>query len=148
MTELDALQSALAGVHAATWGYGLLAARLANSDASDDSAQRLAARAHGELRGLGDELVAMLHERGTEPVAAEPAYELPFPLEEVDDLRRLAVHLEDGCAPRLAEVVAHAQGAELRAWAAQALSASAVRRVRFDAEPQAFPGLPNMEPQR
>lgn len=135
MTEVDGLQTVLAGAHAAAWGYSLAGARL-----SGDAADRAAA-GYEAVRDLRDATVTLLTEREAEPVAAEPAYQLPFEVSGPDSARRLAVHLEDRLAPLLADLVAAAKSDAVRVFAADALTASGLRRLGWDASPTAFPGL-------
>lgn len=134
--EIDALQAALAGVHAAIWGYAIIAPTF-DADA-DETAVSDAYTAH---RALRDELSAFLTARRTTAVAAEPAYALPFPVPDADAARRLAIHLENGCAPLLGALVGGAETPAIRTFAANALSASVRRRARFGGQPVAFPGL-------
>ena len=83
MTPLDALQTALAAEHAALHVYGALGARTSISATPGLYAELVAA--HDAHRDLRDELTERIREAGAEPVAAEPAYELPAPLATPDD---------------------------------------------------------------
>ena len=71
-TEIAALQGALAAEHAAVYGYGVVGAMLAGTAQAD---ARTDWTAHQVAR---DTLAAMLTKLGATPVAASPAYELPF----------------------------------------------------------------------
>ena len=133
--ESRALAHALAGAHAALWGYGVVAPRVPEAQERPAAADALVA-----CRALRDALTAEFRARGATPVAAEPAYALPFPVDGGASARRLAVHLEDGLAPLLGDLVASAQDPDLRAYAADALAASARRRVAWGAPPSALPG--------
>lgn len=134
--EVDALQAALAGVHAALWGYAVAAPRF---DAEADEVA--VSDAYTACRALRDELTTFLTAKGATPVAAEPAYALPFPVQDAEAASRLAIHLENGCASLLGAVVSGAATAAIRTFAANALTASVRRRARFGGQPVAFPGL-------
>ena len=70
--SVAALQGALAAEHAAVYGYGVVGAMLAGSEQADARADWTA---HQVAR---DTLAAMLTKLGATPVAASPAYGLPF----------------------------------------------------------------------
>lgn len=133
--EIRALQAALAGEHAALWGYGVLGPRLAEEE------RYLAYEAydaHHRLRGRLQDLVVR---RRAEPVAAAAGYRLPFPVDGPASARRLARHLEEGCARLYADLVAAARGDGLRTFAATELAACGARRLTWGGTPVAFPGL-------
>ncbi len=69
-----ALQVALTAEHAAVYGYGVAGAHLAGAR------QKAAARAWAGHMAAQDTLAAMITALGAEPVAAAPAYRLPFPV--------------------------------------------------------------------
>lgn len=79
--------------------------------------------------------------RKAEPVAALAGYRLPFPVDGPAPARRLARHLEEGCAELYADLVAAARGAGLRTFAATELTACCTRRSAWRGSPVAFPGL-------
>src|ERR1700748_1165448 len=85
-----ALQAALAAEHAAVYGYGVLGAMLSGSGQADARADWAA---HQVAR---DTLVAMLAKLDVTPVAASPAYQLPFPVTSAKSAAKLAVTLEEG----------------------------------------------------
>ena len=71
-TQIAALQAALAAEHAAVYGYGVAGAMLTRAALAQ-------ARSHWTAHLVArDTLEAMLTELGAVPVAASPAYELPF----------------------------------------------------------------------
>jgi hypothetical protein len=72
--EAKALNAALAAEHAAVWGYGVVGATLPADK------KKLATEAETAHRDARDGLVALLSEQGADPVDAEGAYELPFPV--------------------------------------------------------------------
>lgn len=132
---IDALQGALAAEHAAIYGYGVVGAMLAGpaqSDARDDWISHQVAR---------DNLVAMLTRLGAPPVAASPAYRLPFAVTDATSAERLAVTLEDGVTRAYLGVVAVNDPA-LRSFGARAMQTSANRAVAWGGATVAFPGMP------
>jgi hypothetical protein len=136
VTELEALQAALAAEHATVYGYGVVGAVLRGQ--SRDYAST-ALDAHIELRDRLIGLVVSLH---ATPVAAQPAYRLPMPVTDHASARDLAAHLEEGNAGALWDVVAaSASGSHLRSLAIGWLSDTAVRAAHWGAR-QALPGQP------
>ena len=133
--EVAALQQALAGVHAAVWGYGVLGPHLGTDEARGTSTYHL-------YRRLRDKIIAVLQDRSAAPVAAEAGYALPFQVTDATTARRLAVHLENGCAAVFADLVAGAETEGIRTFARGLLHDCADRRLDWGAEPVAFPGLP------
>lgn len=135
-TELAALRAALAGEHAAMWGYGVLGPRLSSEQAG------WARRSYESHRVSRDRLETLLLDRGVDPDPARPAYELPFPVDGPGSARRLARHLEDGCAAVYADLVAATADPDLRTLAASQLVECARRGLDYGGKPVAFPGLP------
>ncbi|MGH3489322.1 MAG: ferritin-like domain-containing protein [Actinopolymorphaceae bacterium] len=133
--EIAALQQALAGIHAAVWGYGVLGPRLGVEEARGR-------QTYATYRSLRDQVAALIRDRSSVPVAAEAAYALPFEVSGVATAKRLAVHLEDGCAAVFADLVADADLPAVKAFAARLLHECAERRLAWGGEPVAFPGLP------
>jgi hypothetical protein len=136
VTPIAALQAALAGEHAAIYGYSVIGGRF---DA-DSGVVRLAIEAHSEHRAVRDALVEALLGREESPVPTEPGYELPAPVDGAGAARALARQVEDRCGVLHAAVIATAEGAE-RLLAARALLDGAVRGLRWGAPPTAFPGV-------
>jgi hypothetical protein len=140
--EAEALNAALAAEHAAVWGYGVVGATLAPDK------QKLAAEAESAHRDARDGLVAVLSEHGADPVDAEGAYELPFPVLSEADAATLAVTLEDGVSGAYTRVLAEAATSATRELAVAALGSTEVRavswRARAGTKPltSPFPGLP------
>ncbi|WBO63498.1 ferritin-like domain-containing protein [Streptomyces camelliae] len=132
--ELTALQAALAAEHAAVYGYGVVGGRIA---AARRSEARAAWDAH---RARRDALVREVRDLGGEPVAADAAYALPFPVPDSAAAVRLAARLEERLAGVYADLVRAATGAR-RGSAAGALREAAVRAVRWSGESVTFPGL-------
>jgi len=124
-----ALQSALAAEHAAVYAYGVIGGVLGATPEAN--------AAYAAHRGRRDQLMARI---GADAVAAEPAYELPFPVRNAAQARRLAVQVERRCGEVYADVVSHTTGAA-RTYAARGLTECAVRGLAWGAEFDAFPGL-------
>ncbi|MFI2206904.1 ferritin-like domain-containing protein [Streptomyces sp. NPDC020192] len=132
--ELTALQAALAAEHAAVYGYGVVGGRIAGARRSE---ARAAWDAH---RARRDALTREVRDLGGQPVAADAAYALPFPVPDSAAAVRLAARLEERLAGVYADLVRAAAGAR-RGSAAGALREAAVRAVRWSGESVAFPGL-------
>ena len=133
--EVSALQGALAAEHAAVYGYGVVGAMLAGGLRSRARACWLA---HQEAR---DTLESMLLKLGATPVAASPAYRLPFPVTGESSAVRLAVVLEDGVVRAYLGVVA-VTDVPLRSFGALAMQPPANRAVVWRGSTVAFPGMP------
>jgi Domain of unknown function (DUF4439) len=132
---LRALQSALSAEHAAVYGYGVVGGRL---PASEQARARGALDAHRSRR---DALARSVRDLGGDPVAADAAYALPFPVRDGRAAVRLAAELEERLAAVYADVVRDTVGG-LRAEAAVALREAAVRAVGWRGGSVPFPGLP------
>jgi len=134
-TEIAALQGALAAEHAAVYGYGIVGAMLGGAEQAD-------AHADWTAHQFGrDALTARLTKLGATPVAASPAYELPFAVTSAKSAEKLAVTLEDGVTRAYLGLVA-VSDPTLRAFAAQAMQASANRALAWSGTTVAFPGMP------
>ena len=100
----------------------------------------------GKLRSfvnvyLNDEDIRYLKKDAT-PVAASPAYALPFAVTSAKTAARLAATLEDGVTRAYLGLVA-VSNPTLRAFAAKAMQASANRALAWSGTTVAFPGMPN-----
>jgi hypothetical protein len=129
-----ALQSALAAENAAVYGYGVAGAQLgtaARDQALRDWTQHEVAR---------DQLQAMLTSLGVRPVAAQPAYRLPFPVHGTRAAISLAGYLENQVAAAYLGVVA-LDDSRLRTWGAAQARACALRATTWLGRTVAFPGL-------
>jgi hypothetical protein len=132
---MNALQTALENEYAAVYGYGVLAVRLAG-------AQREAARnAYDTHRARRDILIGLIEAKGDKPVAAAPAYAIPFPVTTAADATRLATQLEERLGASYADVVQASSG-DIRRTGLEWLTDAAVRAVRWRGTSVAFPGLP------
>ena len=134
-TAVSALQAALAAEHAAVYGYGVIGAVVSGATETLARADWLA---HQEAR---DTLEAMLVKLGATPVAANPAYQLPFPVTGDASAVRLAAALEDGVTQAYLGLVAVTDRA-LRSFGALAMQPPANRALVWRGTTVAFPGMP------
>lgn len=135
LNAVSALQDALAAEHAAVYGYGVAGAMLAG-------AQRSEARADWHAHLLArDTLEVMISGLGATPVAASPAYRLPFPVTGANSARRLAAVLEEGVTRAYLVVVA-VSDRKVRSFGALAMQRPASRAVAWRGTTVAFPGMP------
>jgi hypothetical protein len=137
-TAVPALQSALAGEHAAIYGYGVVGAHLRGT------ARARARAAYDEHRTRRDQLQQLLVERNATPVAASAAYRLPRPVVNAQDATSLATELEERLAAVWVDAVADLRD-ELRELAGQALQDVAVRAAAWRGGSVTFPGLSEQE---
>jgi len=133
---VGALQAALTAEHAAVYGYGVAGAMLAGGEQAEARADWTA---HMVAR---DALESMLTKLGATPVAASPAYALPFAITDSKSAARLAATLEEGVTRAYLGLVA-VSNPTLRAFAAKAMQASANRVLAWSGSTQAFPGMPS-----
>ena len=140
--EDAALQDALAALHVAVWGYGVVGAALpvTGRDPAD-----LGLLAHRDVR---DRVAALLDSRSADQVAADAAYALPFPVTSPVDAAALAVTLEEGAAAAWVWVLDQAVERSTREWVVTVLADAEVRAVAWRAAAgqtpltTPFPGLP------
>lgn len=135
MSAVDALQLALAGEHAAVYAYGVAGAWLSGAQRGE------ALRARDAHRARRDGLRSLVTARRREPVAAEPAYALPRPVQSAKAALSLATLVEERLAAVYADMVGQTSG-DLRALAARGLQDAAVRAARWRGTSEPFPGLP------
>lgn len=125
-SDITALSDALAVEHATIYGYGIVSAL------SPPSVNDLVVDALNQHRQRRDDVIAMLTARkATAPVAAS-AYQLPAPVGSPAEAARLASRMENDGATAWRAVVEHAESAEDRAFAATALTQSAVMAARWN----------------
>ena len=136
MAELDALQTTLAAEHAAVYVYGALGGRTSRSATPDLFAA--VAAAYAAHRAQRDRLTAEVADLGADPVAAEPAYELPR-LDTPAQVERSALDVERACAATYAYLVENTV-AERRRSAIRSLNEAAVRVRVSGATPYISPG--------
>lgn len=135
-----ALAAALTTEHSAIYGYGMVSAH-STLDVND-----LVADALHQHRGRREQVVTMLTQRSaTAPVAAT-GYHLPMPVNNPTDAAQLAVRMEHDTAVAWRAVLEQAETSEDRAFAASALTQSAVLAARWNQVlglwplTEAFPG--------
>lgn len=129
-----AVEAAVRGAHAATYGYGLVAARL---QGPEREAALQAMRAH---EAAAEVLAGVLEAAGRQAPVPEPGYEMPGATASGADVRALAVLIEDRAAALHAEVVAAATGG-LRLLGADLLLGAAVRAAGWRGAAVPLPGL-------
>jgi hypothetical protein len=134
-TSVAALQGALAAEHAAVYGYGIVGAMLTGVK---QAGARTDWTAHQVAR---DTLITMLTRLGATPVAASPAYKLPFAVTNAEAAAKLAAALENGVTRAYLGLVA-VSNPSLRAFAARAMQTSANRALAWSGTTTAFPGMP------
>ncbi len=105
--------------------------------------RKLALRHWTEHELARDRLQAMLTSLGVKPVAAQPAYQLPFPVHGARAAISLAGYLEDQVAAAYLGIVA-LDDPRLRAWGAGQTRACALRSTAWLGRTAAFPGLPSV----
>jgi hypothetical protein len=134
--DISALQGALAAEHAAVYGYGVVGAML--SGTAGQATAHADWITHQEAR---DTLEAMIVKLGATPVAASPAYQLPFAVTDAISATKLAVVLEDGVTQAYLAVVA-VRDKTLRSFGALAMQPPANRAAAWRGSTVAFPGMP------
>jgi hypothetical protein len=141
-TENAALREALAAEHAAVWGYGVVGAALGVD------AQARAATSETAHRDVRDLVTGLLAERAADPIGAEGAYALPFPVLSEVDAAELAVVLEEGVATAWVRVLDQSVERSTRELAVDTLVAAEIRAVDWRTAAgrtpvtTALPGLP------
>lgn len=137
MTLLEALQAALSAEQQVIYGYGVLGAHLSGARLGYATE---CLSAHQTRR---DAIATMVQAAGGTPVAAAPAYQLPFRVSNVDTARRLAVRLEQASAGAAWDLVADSgAGSAARTAAVGWLTDAATRLEHWGAE-LALPGQPD-----
>lgn len=133
MSVIDRLQLALAGEHAAVYGYGVIGGRLT----SRTSRALAALNAHRSAR---DQLSRLLVSKGAEPVPAEPFYVVDIAAGTQRQLITTAISIEDRLSVLYAEVMLD-NDAPSRTLALEQIQACAVRGSQWRGRALAFPGL-------
>ena len=121
MTTLD---DALAGEHAAIYGYGALGAHLTGANLA------LAQQAEAAHRARRDALLLRLASASPAPPAADPAYTLPFPVTDQASALRLATGIEERTGDVWKATLGGVMGDD-RHRALDALTDCALRAARF-----------------
>lgn len=140
--EIDALQLALAGEHAAIWGYGEVGARSVDTRVPEILAVQQTHRVRRDL------VEGVLLGAGATPVASDPVYALPSLITDPVSALRVAALIEDGVAATWRYVLGRTTTTTVRTTAGEALTTTAVQALRWrvvvgDAGPTttAFPGI-------
>lgn len=141
MSQVQALQEALAAEHAAVQVLAELGGRISASRYPRESA--LIRAAYETHRGRRDQLVGEISRRGATPVAPAPAYVVDSDNRSAGNLVSVALRTEQRCSEAYAQLVAGTTGAQRR-WAVDALTDSARRSLTLGARPAPFPGLPEL----
>ena len=138
MTYLDALQTTLAGEHAALFVVGFLGAQTSQSRSPQLYATlRESYAAHRDRRDLLEDRV---REAGAEPVAAAASYDLPpVRAEDPTTIAAAGLAVERSCGATYGYLVANATGGARR-WAVAAVLDSALREIDLGGRPRTFPG--------
>jgi len=139
-STLDAVQAALAGEHACVYACGLAGGLL------DGSAQEAAAAGRDAHRRRRDGLGQVVLRLGATPVAALPAYALPFAVKDPASARALLADVENRLAAVYADLVAAGATDGLRAMGAAGLLDAAAAAVAWGAAVTALPGIPELLP--
>ncbi|BBX39186.1 ferritin-like domain-containing protein [Mycobacterium simiae] len=120
-----ALSDALSVEHATIYGYGIVSAM------SPPSVNDLVLEALLQHRKRRDDVIAMLAARQVTAPPAAAGYQLPLLVASPADAARLATRMENDGATAWRVVVERAETAEDRAFAATALTQSAVMAARW-----------------
>jgi hypothetical protein len=137
MTAVQALQAALAIEEQVVYGYGVLGPQLSGA------AKAFAAGCLSAHMTHRDDISALVTAAGASPVAAAPAYQLPFRVRDAARARRLALQLEQASAGATWDVIASSGAASpARTEAVGWLTDAAVRLEHWGAE-LALPGQPD-----
>jgi hypothetical protein len=132
--KVAALQSALAAEQAASYGYGVVGARLTGAAFKAASADCVI---HERAR---DALELIITGLGATPRPAATAYRLPIDVHNAAEAAELAVDLEIEVLTAYVNLVAVTDPA-LRTLAATSMQNAAVRAARWGGRSGAFPGL-------
>jgi hypothetical protein len=132
--QTEALQAALAGEHAALYAIGVAGGHL--HGARFGAAGQLSDR-HRDRR---DQLSGMISTAGAEPVAAAAAYDLPTAVSTEARAAALVRLVEQRLGAVYGDLVEAATDTPVRAFAVQALVATAREQALWGGNPQPFPG--------
>lgn len=134
MNQVEALQAALAGEHAALYGVGVAGGKLSGArfrDANDTF------EVHRDNR---DRLSALLVAAGETPVAAQPAYDLPQAVISTATATAVVLLIERRIVGVYGDLVEAAEQPAVRAFAIEALLRYATIQLTWGGAPVAFPG--------
>jgi sirohydrochlorin ferrochelatase len=135
MTAVDRLQQALAGEHAAVYGFEVLAAQ-----ASGSLRTRLS-RALDEHRAARDALTARINAQGAVPVSAERGYVVPGRgSDQADDVEDSAALMEQRLGVLYAQAIEDPDP-QVRRVGLAGLRATTIRATSWTGIVQDLPGL-------
>jgi hypothetical protein len=134
MNQVEALQAALAGEHAAMYGVGVAGGKLSGARYRD------ATDTFGIHRDNRDHLSALLVAAGETPVAAQPAYDLPQVVSNAATATALVLLIERRIAAVYGDLVEAAEQPAVRTFAIETLLAYATSQLTWGGAPMAFPG--------
>jgi hypothetical protein len=134
MNQVEALQAALAGEHAALYGVGVAGGKLSGARF------RAATAAYERHRRNRDSLSQFVVDAGEAPVAAEPAYDLPQAVTNAATASALILLIERRLAAVYGDLVEAAGQPAVRAFAVQTLLTVASAQITWGGAPAAFPG--------
>jgi hypothetical protein len=134
VTEVEALQAALAGEHAAMYGVGVAGGKLSGARF------RTATDSYERHRSNRDRLTQLVVAAGETPVAAEPAYDLPQAVTNAATAAALVLLIERRLAAVYGDLVEAAEQPVIRVFAIQTLLATASAQLSWGGAPVAFPG--------
>ena len=134
MTQLEALQAALAGEHAALYGVGVAGGKLSGARF------RGATDLYEQHRSNRDQLSALVVAAGETPVAAEPAYDLPQAVTNAATAAALVLLIERRVAAVYGDLVEAAEQPAVRSFAIESLLSAASTQIAWGGAPVAFPG--------
>ncbi|WP_406056579.1 ferritin-like domain-containing protein [Kribbella sp. NBC_00889] len=134
MTEVEALQAALAGEHAALYGIGVAGGKLSGARF------RSATDAYELHRLNRDRLSQLVVAAGETPAAAEPAYDLPQAVTNAATAAALILLIERRLAAVYGDLVESAEKPAVRSFAVNGLLANAGAQLTWGGAPVAFPG--------
>ncbi|MDN5893851.1 MAG: ferritin-like domain-containing protein [Nocardioides sp.] len=132
-----AMQTALAGEHAAVWIYGVLGGQ--TSQSAEPTLYDEVSTAYALHRSRRDQLMRWIRDDAGTPVPADVAYELPNEVRNPSQVRTAARQVENRCTSTYAVLISNTESTR-RDWAIRALVDAATREVRLGAKPVAMPG--------
>jgi len=138
MTPVRALQTVLAGEHAAVYLYGVLGGQVSRSEHPRLAA--LVSSSYATHIARRDALDALLVAHHATPVASASAYRLPADVDTPDGARALARRIEGRCLQLYGQAVESTSAAD-RTWAIAALRGAALDVLEYGARPTDFPGM-------
>jgi hypothetical protein len=134
VNQLEALQAALAGEHAALYGVGVAGGKLSGARF------RAATDSYEQHRSSRDQLSALVVAAGETPVAADPAYDLPQAVTNAAGAAALILLIERRVAAVYGDLVEAAEQPAVRSFAIESLLSAASAQIAWGGAPVAFPG--------